>query len=136
MTLFAKLRESVALFICPELRAKPQRAGCNGTAKPLERAALDAAYAARTPEERGFISAEEAQAHDRARKEWIEAEKSRLKELGEGVGEVPRPPQWTGWRVRPVQMEFWRDRAFRLHDRLQFSRAALDAPWRRTRLYP
>ncbi|MDO1559689.1 pyridoxamine 5'-phosphate oxidase [Brevundimonas sp. 2R-24] len=52
------------------------------------------------------------------------------------TGDVPRPPQWTGWRIRPLQMEFWRDRPFRLHDRLQFTREGLDRPWTRRRLYP
>jgi hypothetical protein len=47
MMLFAKLRRSVAMFICPELGPQPARAGYNGTAKPMERAALDAAYAER-----------------------------------------------------------------------------------------
>lgn len=50
------------------------------------------------------------------------------------LGEVPRPPQWTGWRLEPDQIEFWRDRPFRLHDRLQFTRVG-DA-WTSTRLYP
>ena len=51
-----------------------------------------------------------------------------------GLGEVPRPPQWIGWRLVPVQIEFWRDRPFRLHDRLQFTR--IDEGWSKTRLYP
>ncbi|MBI1250762.1 MAG: pyridoxamine 5'-phosphate oxidase [Alphaproteobacteria bacterium] len=53
-----------------------------------------------------------------------------------GLGEVPRPPHWIGWRVRPLQIEFWRDRPFRLHDRLEFRRAALDAAWTKSRLFP
>ncbi len=48
--------------------------------------------------------------------------------------EVSRPDRWTGWRVVPQQIEFWRDRAFRLHDRLRFERDG-DA-WKRTRLWP
>lgn len=48
--------------------------------------------------------------------------------------EVSRPDRWTGWRVVPQQVEFWRDRAFRLHDRLRFERDG-DA-WKRTRLWP
>ena len=50
------------------------------------------------------------------------------------IGEVPRPPHWTGFRIAPVQMEFWRDGAFRLHDRVQFLRNG--DGWARTRLYP
>jgi pyridoxamine 5'-phosphate oxidase len=53
-----------------------------------------------------------------------------------GVGEVPRPPHWGGYRLAPVQIEFWRDRPFRLHDRLLFSRTTPGDSWRRTRLYP
>jgi pyridoxamine 5'-phosphate oxidase len=48
--------------------------------------------------------------------------------------DVPRPDHWTGWRVIPQQIEFWRDRAFRLHDRLRFDRDGDD--WKRTRLWP
>jgi len=53
-----------------------------------------------------------------------------------GDGEVPRPPYWRGWRLAPVQIEFWRDGAFRLHDRVEFRRADVEAPWERRRLYP
>jgi pyridoxamine 5'-phosphate oxidase len=52
------------------------------------------------------------------------------------VGTVPRPPNWTGYRLRPLLIEFWQDRPFRLHDRVEFRRDAFDAPWRKTRLYP
>ena len=53
-----------------------------------------------------------------------------------GVGEVPRPPHWTGFRIAPVSIEFWRDGAFRLHDRIVFRRAAIGDPWTKARLYP
>jgi len=49
---------------------------------------------------------------------------------------VPRPPYWTGWRITPLRIEFWRDRPFRLHDRLVYARAAAEAPWRTERLFP
>ena len=52
------------------------------------------------------------------------------------IGEVPRPPGWSGWRIAPLDFEFWHDRPFRLHDRIVFRRTAGDAGWTKTRLYP
>ena len=52
------------------------------------------------------------------------------------ISEVPRPPGWSGWRIAPVRFEFWHDRPFRLHDRIEFRREAATAPWTKVRLYP
>jgi pyridoxamine 5'-phosphate oxidase len=52
------------------------------------------------------------------------------------VGTVPRPPNWSGLRIFPLSIEFWEDRPFRLHDRIEFRRASADAAWSKTRLYP
>ncbi len=52
------------------------------------------------------------------------------------IGEVPRPPHWTGFRIRPVAMEFWQDRPFRLHDRVTFRRSTPEGEWTKARLYP
>jgi pyridoxamine 5'-phosphate oxidase len=52
------------------------------------------------------------------------------------IGKVPRPPNWSGYRIVPLLMEFWHDRPYRLHDRVEFRRSELGAPWNKTRLYP
>ena len=52
------------------------------------------------------------------------------------IGDVPRPPYWSGFRVKPVYIEFWKDGAFRLHDRVVFRRDGDDDAWIKSRLYP
>jgi len=51
-----------------------------------------------------------------------------------GVGAIPRPDYWSGFRLTPVEIEFWKDGAFRLHDRVKFVRAG--EGWETSRLYP
>ena len=47
-----------------------------------------------------------------------------------------RPPFWGGFRIRPTEIEFWADGAFRLHDRFQWRRETLESDWEITRLCP
>ena len=51
-----------------------------------------------------------------------------------GVGEVPRPPFWSGFRVVPEQIEFWKQKPFRRHERILYTRAA--GIWQKQWLYP
>jgi pyridoxamine 5'-phosphate oxidase len=53
-----------------------------------------------------------------------------------GTGPVPRPPFWGGYLVRPLAVEFWQGRTFRLHDRVRYRRRSVDAPWVVERLAP
>jgi pyridoxamine 5'-phosphate oxidase len=52
------------------------------------------------------------------------------------ISTVPRPPHWSGYRIVPISIEFWHDRPFRLHDRVEFRREALGAAWSKVRMYP
>ncbi len=51
-----------------------------------------------------------------------------------GLGRVSRPPHWSGFRLVPDEIEFWRDGMFRLHDRLVYHRT--EGGWRTEKLFP
>ncbi|NRG19680.1 pyridoxamine 5'-phosphate oxidase [Rhizobiales bacterium] len=53
-----------------------------------------------------------------------------------GFGDIPRPEHWSGFRILPLQIEFWHDRPFRLHDRIVFRRDTPEGKWEKLRLYP
>jgi pyridoxamine 5'-phosphate oxidase len=102
---------------------------------PIEQgdaAEADAYFASRAREARigAWASVQSRPLKDRATlEEAVARETARFADQ-----EVGRPGHWGAWRVRPMTLEFWRDRPFRLHDRLHFTRQGDN--WLRTRLYP
>ena len=52
------------------------------------------------------------------------------------IGSIPRPPHWSGFRIEPVSIEFWHDRPFRLHDRVEFRKDDASGGWQKVRMYP
>jgi len=52
------------------------------------------------------------------------------------ISKISRPPHWSGFRVTPVEIEFWHDRPFRLHERVVFRRDSTADAWQTTKLYP
>ncbi|PQZ82837.1 MULTISPECIES: pyridoxamine 5'-phosphate oxidase [unclassified Brevundimonas] len=103
-----------------------------GVVEPVSAAEADAYFASRARESRiGAWASDQSRPLDS--RAVLEARVAEQTESFDGQ-DVPRPDRWSGWRIVPQQVEFWRDRAFRLHDRLRFERDG-DA-WLRTRLWP
>lgn len=103
-----------------------------GPVEPVSAAEADAYFASRARESRigAWASDQSRPIADRAALEAaVTHETARFAGL-----EPPRPERWTGWRVVPQSIEFWRDRPFRLHDRVRFVHEA--GGWRRERLQP
>ena len=105
-----------------------------GAIEPVSDAEADAYFQSR---DRGARLGAWASAQSRPLEDRLALEK-RIAEYAAkfGLGKVPRPDYWRGWRLVPLSIEFWRDRPFRLHDRLVFERADAKAPWAKKRLYP
>jgi len=127
-----------------ELQANPRAALCfhwkslkrqvriEGAVTPTTEAEADAYFAGRPRDSRigAWASAQSRPLDTRATFE------RQIREYDEKYpGEaVPRPPFWSGFRLTPARIEFWQDRAFRLHDRLVFTPA--EGGWAIERLYP
>jgi len=105
-----------------------------GPIEPASEAEADAYFATRHRQSRIGASAS-AQSRPLASRAVLEEEVARLAKAF-GSGDVPRPSYWVGYRVIPLEIEFWRSGAFRLHDRIVFRRASPGDPWTKTRLYP
>ncbi len=103
-----------------------------GVAEPVTAEEADAYYATRPR-----ISRLGAWASDQSRplaaRAVLEARVAALEQRYPG-DDIPRPPHWSGFRVRPARVEFWQDMPFRLHDRLIFTRAA--DGWVSAHLFP
>ena len=103
-----------------------------GRVEPVAAAEADAYFASRARESRIGAWASD-QSRPLESREALELAVARETARFEGQ-DVSRPERWTGWRVIPESVEFWRDRPFRLHDRLRFDRAGTG--WARARLQP
>ncbi len=103
-----------------------------GVVEPVTVEEADAYFASRARESRiGAWASDQSRVLEG--RETLEAAVARETARFDGH-EVDRPERWTGWRVVPQSVEFWRDRPFRLHDRLRFVRAGVG--WASERLWP
>lgn len=104
-----------------------------GPIREVTPAEADAYFASRHPESRlGSAGSDQSRPLD-ARETYLDRVAALRAQYPDGA--VPRPAHWSGYRVRPERIEFWQDRAFRLHERRQFVRVG-DQDWTSTLLYP
>ncbi len=104
-----------------------------GKVAPVTAAEADTYFASRARGSRigAWASDQSRPVPDRAEIERRVAEREAA--YGE---DVPRPPHWSGFRLTPVTMEFWKDGQYRLHDRFAYTREADDGEWSVRRLFP
>ncbi len=103
-----------------------------GQVEPVTSSESDAYFASRSRDSQlGAWASDQSRPLDA--RETFEARFKEMKARFDG-GDVPRPPHWGGYRVIPRKIEFWQDRAHRLHERRLFVRNGDD--WQETLLYP
>jgi pyridoxamine 5'-phosphate oxidase len=130
-TQLASNMRAAALFYWKSLRRQVR---LRGPVEPTSEAASDAYFASRPRDSR--IGAW-ASRQSRPLESRFALEKSvALSAAKHAIGDVPRPPYWRGYVIRPVAMEFWVNRPFRLHDRVRFWRDSPVESWKKERLYP
>ncbi len=105
-----------------------------GTTEELERFEVGEYFSSR-PRDSQLGAWASQQSSEMKKRSLFEAAIEKARDKFKGI-EVPLPPGWTGWRLKPVSIEFWRDRPFRLHDRLLFEYTPETNTWTKRRLYP
>jgi pyridoxamine 5'-phosphate oxidase len=105
-----------------------------GPVEQVSQADADAYFASRPAQSRIGAHASDQSRPLESRNTLVQRVEALTEQFADG--EIGRPAHWSGFRVKPLEIEFWKDGAFRLHDRVLFSRPDLTATWSRSRLYP
>ncbi len=129
-----QLRENPQAALCFHWKSLRRQIRIRGLISPVSNEEADTYFASRARDSKigAWSSAQSRPLEDRFALEKSVAAYA----LKFGVGNVPRPDFWSGFRLTPLRIEFWRDKPFRLHDRQVFERLQVDAPWAKSKLYP
>jgi pyridoxamine 5'-phosphate oxidase len=128
----AELQANPYAAICLHWKSLRRQVRAEGTIQPVSEDEADSYFATRARDSQlGAWASEQSRPLDR--RETFEARFEDMKAKFDG-GSVPRPPRWSGFRLVPEVIEFWSDRAFRLHERRLFTRTV--SGWNEGLLYP
>jgi pyridoxamine 5'-phosphate oxidase len=119
--------------LCFHWKSLPRQIRVEGAVTPVDDAAADAYFASR-PRDSQIGAWASDQSRPIADRTVLEQRFAIFAERYAECSVVPRPAFWSGFRLLPQRVEFWRERPFRLHDRVLFSRDGEE--WRKTRLFP
>jgi pyridoxamine 5'-phosphate oxidase len=118
--------------LCFHWKSLGRQIRVRGPVTPIEAAEADAYFATRS---RGSRIGAWASKQSRPLESRFALEKAVAAYTARyAIGEIPRPDYWSGFRIAPVEIEFWSSGTFRLHDRVRFKRKG--EGWEKTRLYP
>jgi pyridoxamine 5'-phosphate oxidase len=128
----SEILSSMKAAMCFHWKSLRRQVRIRGTVEVVSDAEADAYYATRPRHSRlgAWASAQSRPLESRAVLESAVAELD-AKYPGD---DIPRPAQWSGFRIMPSSIEFWQDGEFRLHDRIEFTRDS--DGWTKARLYP
>lgn len=115
----SEIRQSMKAAMCFHWKSLRRQVRVRGPVEIVSDAEADAYYNSRHPQSRLGAWASEQSRPLKDRQTLIE----RVEEFREKYGEedIPRPPHWSGFRILPVEIEFWQDGEYRLHDRIKFT---------------
>ena len=128
-----ELRDNPKAALCFHWKSLRRQVRVEGAVEPVSAAEADAYFASRA---RGSQIGAWASQQSRPLDSRFHLEK-RIAEFTAkfGVGKVPRPEHWSGFRIVPSKVEFWSDKPFRLHERIVYTRAT-DGAWQTVVLFP
>jgi pyridoxamine 5'-phosphate oxidase len=129
-----ELTANPAIALCFHWKSLRKQIRVRGPVAPVSDAEADAYFATR-PKDSQIGAWASAQSRPMEGRFVFEREVAKYA-AKYALTKVPRPPYWSGFRVSPLEIEFWRDRPFRLHDRLVYRRDDANAPWHTLRLFP